>query len=123
VGDLKGDIFQFSLVPIMLTIPPSAHFGWPKMVINFFWKEKFHAANGKAQAHTECALHFFLLNLGGAGFRGGYFSGFPGSITLTIPHHPLTLSGALKAKGGGVGEGGLEPIMNYRFKPPTPISL
>jgi hypothetical protein len=33
------------------------------MVINFFWEEKFHAANGKAQAHTECALHFFLLNL------------------------------------------------------------
>jgi hypothetical protein len=35
-----------------------------------FWEEKFHAANGKAQAHTECALHFFLLSLGG--FRGGY---------------------------------------------------
>jgi hypothetical protein len=48
----------------MLTIPPSAHFGWPKMVINlvntiysfwlakngdkFFWEEKFNAANGKA---------------------------------------------------------------------------
>ncbi len=30
-----------------------------------FWEEKFHAANGKAQAHTECALHFFLLNLRG----------------------------------------------------------
>jgi hypothetical protein len=49
------------------------------MVINFFWEEKFHAANGKAQAHTECALHFFLLNLGGGGFKGGYFSVFPGS--------------------------------------------
>jgi hypothetical protein len=30
-----------------------------------FWEEKFHAANGKAQAHTECALHFFLSSLGG----------------------------------------------------------
>jgi len=55
-------------------------------------EEKVHAANGKA--------HFFLLSLGGAGFRGGYFSGFPGSIMLTIPHHPLTLSGALKGTGG-----------------------
>jgi len=44
---------------------------------------------------------FFLLSLGGWGFRGGYFSGFPGSIMLTIPHHPLTLIGALKGKGGG----------------------
>jgi hypothetical protein len=32
-----------------------------------FWEEKFHAANGKAQAPTECALHFFLLSLGGRG--------------------------------------------------------
>jgi len=30
-----------------------------------FWEEKFHAANGKAQAHTQGALHFFLLSLGG----------------------------------------------------------
>ncbi len=35
-----------------------------------FWEEKFHAANGKAQAHTENALHFFLLSLEGEGFRG-----------------------------------------------------
>jgi hypothetical protein len=43
---------------------------------------------------------FFLLSLWGEGFRGGYFSGFPGSIMLTISHHPLTLAGALKGKGG-----------------------
>jgi hypothetical protein len=43
----------------------------------------------------------FLLSLGGREFREGYFSGFPGSITLTIPHHLLTLTGALKGKGGG----------------------
>jgi hypothetical protein len=42
---------------------------------------------------------FFLLSLGGEGFRRGYFSSFPGSIMLTIPHHPLTLAGALKGKG------------------------
>jgi hypothetical protein len=29
-----------------------------------FWDEKFHAANGKAQACTQGALHFFLLSLG-----------------------------------------------------------
>jgi len=57
----------------------------------FFWEEKFHAANGKAQAHTKCALHFFLLSLGAGGFREGYFSVFPGShyvdhpTMLTIP--------------------------------------
>jgi hypothetical protein len=44
-----------------------------------FWEEKFHATNGKAQAHTECALHFFLLSLGGGAFRGGYFLVFLGS--------------------------------------------
>jgi hypothetical protein len=44
-----------------------------------FWEEKFHAANGKAQADTESALHFFLLSLGGKGFKGGYFSIFPSS--------------------------------------------
>jgi hypothetical protein len=26
-----------------------------------FWEEKFHAANGKAQASTQGALLFFLL--------------------------------------------------------------
>ncbi len=36
-----------------------------------FWEEKFHATKGKAQTHTEGALHFFLLSLGGGGFRGG----------------------------------------------------
>ncbi len=42
-----------------------------------FWEEKFHAANGKAQACTQGALHFFLLSL--EGFGGGYFSVFLGS--------------------------------------------
>jgi len=27
-----------------------------------FWEEKFHAANGKAQACTQGALHFSLLS-------------------------------------------------------------
>jgi len=72
---------------------------------------------GKAQASIECALHFILLSLAGGGFRGGYFSGFLGSIMLIIPHHPLTLTWALKGKGG------LKPIMNYCIKPPTPIFL
>jgi len=27
-----------------------------------FWEEKFHAANGKAQAYTQGALHFSLLS-------------------------------------------------------------
>jgi len=74
--------------------------GQAKNVDKFFWEEKFHADNVKAQGHTKCALHFFLLSLGGEGFRGEYFSGFPGSIMLTIPHHPFTLIRALKGKGG-----------------------
>jgi hypothetical protein len=32
-----------------------------------FWEEKFHAANGKAQACTQGALLFFLLLFGGWG--------------------------------------------------------
>jgi hypothetical protein len=32
------------------------------MVMKLFWEEKFHAANGTAQAHTQGALHFFLLS-------------------------------------------------------------
>jgi len=32
-----------------------------------FWEEKFHVANGKAQACTQGALFFFLLSLGGGG--------------------------------------------------------
>jgi hypothetical protein len=42
-----------------------------------FWEEKFHAANGKAQACTQGALHFSLLSWQGVG--GGFFSVFPGS--------------------------------------------
>jgi hypothetical protein len=90
----------------------------PKIVINYFGNKNFMQPMGKAQAYTKCALHFIFLSLGGGGFRGGYFSGFHGSIMLTIPHHPLTLTRSLKGKGGG-----LESIMNYRIKPPTPISL
>jgi len=44
-----------------------------------FWEEKFHAANEKAQARTQGALHFFLLSGEGAGFGGGFFKVFPGS--------------------------------------------
>ncbi len=33
-----------------------------------FWEEKFHAANGKARACTQGALHFILLSFGGKGF-------------------------------------------------------
>ncbi len=42
-----------------------------------FWEEKFHAANGKAQACTQGALLFFLLCLEGRGW--GIFSYFPAS--------------------------------------------
>jgi hypothetical protein len=38
-----------------------------------FWEEKFHAANGKAQACTQGALHFFLLSGGGAGLGEDFF--------------------------------------------------
>jgi hypothetical protein len=56
-----------------------------------FWEEKFHAAaNGKAQAHTECALHFFLLSLGGGGgFRGGYAGLDCDCLILFFSLHPL----------------------------------
>jgi len=40
-----------------------------------FWEEKFHAANGKAQACTQGALLFFLLCWG----VGDSFSYFPAS--------------------------------------------
>jgi hypothetical protein len=41
-------------------------------------------------------LHFFFLSLGGGGFRGGYFSVFPGSqyVPFKFPisyHHVLNL--------------------------------
>jgi len=51
--------------------------GQAKNVDKLFWEEKFHAANVKAQGHTECALHSFLLSLGGEGFRGFQFSPVP----------------------------------------------
>jgi len=42
-----------------------------------FWEEKFHAANGKAQACTQGALVFFLFMFWGWG--GDFFSFFPTS--------------------------------------------
>jgi hypothetical protein len=46
----------------------------PKMVTELFWKDKFHVANGKAQASTQGALPFFLLSMGGG---EGFFCHFP----------------------------------------------
>jgi hypothetical protein len=83
-----------------------------------FWEEKFYAANGKAKAHTECALHFFLLSLGGGGFGGGYFSVFPGSHHVD---HPTIRSLWLGPSREGGGE--LQPILNYRIKHVDTISL
>jgi hypothetical protein len=40
-----------------------------------FWKEKFHVANGKAQACTQGALFFFLLCFA-VGGRGKIFFSF-----------------------------------------------
>jgi len=44
-----------------------------------FWKEKFHAANGKAQTCTQGALFFFLLcfGVGGGIFFFFHFSQLP----------------------------------------------
>jgi len=45
-----------------------------------FWEEKFHAANGKAQARTQgaCFFSFYVLGWGGLGGRD-VFSFFPAS--------------------------------------------
>jgi hypothetical protein len=66
-----------------------------------FWEEKFHAANGNAQAHTECVLHFFLLSLGGGGFRERYFSIFPGSHYVDHPTIRSFWLGPQGKRGGG----------------------
>jgi hypothetical protein len=54
-----------------------------------FWEEKFHAANEKAQADTQGALHFFLLSWGGWGvvWRGIFlsFPWFP-PCSLLVPN-------------------------------------
>jgi hypothetical protein len=42
-----------------------------------FWKDKFHVANGKAQACTQGALPFSLLSMGGGGGGEGFFFIFP----------------------------------------------
>jgi hypothetical protein len=47
--------------------------GQAKNVGKFFWEEKFHAANVKAQGHTECALHFFFLSLGAGDLEENIF--------------------------------------------------
>jgi len=70
-----------------------------------FWEEKFHAANGKAQAHTECALHFFLLSLGAGGFKGRYFSIFPGSHYVDHPTIRSLWLGPSRERGGVGGSG------------------
>jgi len=78
-----------------------------------FWEEKFYAANGKAQAHTEYALHFFLLSLGGGGFRRRYFLVFLGSHYVD---HPTIRSLWLAPKGkGGVWGGGEGPLANHEL--------
>jgi len=41
-----------------------------------FWEEKFHAANGKAQACNQGALGFFFLFKFGGGEGGGGGEGF-----------------------------------------------
>jgi hypothetical protein len=51
-----------------------------------FWKEKFHAANGKAQTCTQRTLFFFLLCFG-VGWGGGkkvffHFSWLPNVFAL-----------------------------------------
>jgi len=42
-----------------------------------FWKEKFHAANGKAQTCTQGTLFFFLLWFGVLGGEERFFFIFP----------------------------------------------
>ncbi len=42
-----------------------------------FWEEKFHVADGKAQACTQGALFFFFLCFGVGGGRRIFFSFFP----------------------------------------------
>ncbi len=51
-----------------------------------FWKQKFHAANGKAQHAPSSAVLYFLLSFGFGG-RGGFFSFF-----LCSQHVPLKFS-------------------------------
>jgi hypothetical protein len=43
------------------------------------WEQKFHAADGKAQACSQGALLFFLSSLGRGGEGEFFFSFFPGS--------------------------------------------
>jgi len=46
-------------------------------------------------------LHFFLLSLGGGGFRGGYFSIFPSSHYVDHPTICSLWLGSQGKKGGG----------------------
>jgi hypothetical protein len=86
IGGLKGEALHLSIESLIFVSLDSFNFflsgpikfnkkkvglvkvkGQDKNSDKLFWEEKFHAANGKAQAHTECALHFFLLSFGGRG--------------------------------------------------------
>jgi hypothetical protein len=49
-----------------------------------FSEEKFHAANGKAQPHTQAALHFFLLIGWGVGGGGLEQDSFQFSLVPTM---------------------------------------
>ncbi len=53
-----------------------------------FWEEKFHAANGKAQACTQGALFLFLFCFGGEG-RGGEGGG--GEFFFIFRSFPICL--------------------------------
>ncbi len=64
-----------------------------------FSEDKFHTANGKAQACTQGALHFFLLSFG-----EDIFSFSPGSQSVPtmflsssqcVPQHVLHISALL----------------------------
>ncbi len=73
--------------------------GQAKNVGKFFWEEKFHAANVKAQGHTECALHFFFLSLGAGDLEENIFQ--VSLVPLCWPSPPSThFDCALKGKGG-----------------------
>jgi hypothetical protein len=54
-----------------------------------FWEEKFHAANGKAQACTQGALPFSLLCFGGGGEVFCHFYRLPNVFTVCSLQVPM----------------------------------
>jgi len=84
-GGFKGGYFSVFPSSHYVDHPTIRSLWLAKNGDKFIWEEKFHTTNGKAQAHTECGLHFFFLSLGGEGFRGGYFSVFLGSHYVDHP--------------------------------------